>query len=206
MALDAGASVLGLVSHMPSGPGVISDELCAEIVAALQPSTQTFLLTSRVHASDIAEQHARIRSSALQLVDHVPHEALRELRHFCPGVQLVQVIHVLGDASVAEARAAAPWVDAILLDSGNPALAVKELGGTGRVHDWATSRSIRDALWPLPVYLAGGLSANNVAQAVATVQPFGLDLCSSVRTLGALDATKLARFVGAVRLAAAPGP
>ena len=206
MALDAGAAVLGLVSHMPSGPGVISDELCAEIVAALLPSTQTFLLTSRVHASDIVEQHARIRSSALQLVDHVPPEELRKLRHLCPGVRLVQVIHVLDDTAVAQAQAAAPWVDTILLDSGNPLLAVKELGGTGRVHDWATSRRIRDAVWPLPVFLAGGLNADNVAQAVAAVQPYGVDLCSSVRTLGALDAVKLGRFVGAVHLAATPGP
>lgn len=198
MALDAGATVLGLVSHMPSGPGVISDGLCAQIVAALPASTQTFLLTSRIRASDIAEQHARIRSSALQLVDHVPDEELRELRHLCPGVQLVQVIHVQGAASIAEAQAAAPWVDAILLDSGNPLLAVKEFGGTGRVHDWATSRRIRDAVWPLPVFLAGGLNADNVAQGTATVQPFGVDLCSSVRSAGSLDAAKLARFMQAV--------
>jgi phosphoribosylanthranilate isomerase len=59
---------------------------------------------------------------------------------------------------VDEAVAVAPRVDALLLDSGNPALAVKELGGTGRRHDWALSRRIREAV-PVPVFLAGGLRA-----------------------------------------------
>ncbi len=197
LAVAAGAGVLGLVSHMPSGPGVIADDLIAKIVAAVKPPTETFLLTARTDADTIAAQHQRIRASALQLVDHVPHEQLRRLRALCPGVKLVQVIHVLGDVSVAEALAVAPLVDAILLDSGNPNLEVKELGGTGRTHDWGRSRRIRDAVWPLPLYLAGGLNADNVAEAIATVQPFGLDLCSSVRSFERLDADKLARFVAA---------
>jgi phosphoribosylanthranilate isomerase len=209
LALAAGAEVLGLVSHMPSGPGVIAEALIAPIVAAVaamatsRASGQTFLLTSKTRAIDIAAQHSRIGSSAVQLVDQVPHDELRALRRLCPGVQLVQVIHVLGQAGVDQAQAVAPLVDALLLDSGNPGLAVKELGGTGRVHDWALSRRIRDAVWPLPLFLAGGLNADNVGQAIATVQPFGVDLCSGVRTRGALDAAKLARFMQAVAAATA---
>ena len=198
LALAAGASVLGLVSHMPSGPGVIADDLIADIVTTIKPPTETFLLTARTNADTIAAQHQPIRSSALQLVDHVPHEQLRRLRALCPGVKLVQVIHVVGDVSLTEALAVAPLVDAILLDSGNPNMAVKELGGTGRTHDWAMSRRIRDAVWPLPLDLAGGLNADNVAEAIAAVQPFGLDLCSSVRIQDRLDADRLARFVAAV--------
>lgn len=201
LAVAHGAAVLGLVSAMPSGPGVIDDALVAEIAAATPPPTETFLLTARTEAAAIAEQHARTRTSALQLVDHVPHAQLRRLRALCPGTRLVQVIHVLGEASVAEAMAAAPFVDALLLDSGNPNLAVKELGGTGRVHDWATSRRIRDAVFPLPLFLAGGLRADNVAQAIATVRPHGLDLCSSVRSAGRLDAGLLQAFMAAVRAA-----
>jgi phosphoribosylanthranilate isomerase len=196
-AIAAGAAVLGLVTHMPSGPGVISDALAADIAAHVrrtQAHIQTFLLTSLTTAEAIAEQHARCNTTALQLVDHVPHADLQRLRTLCPGVTLVQVIHVLGEASVAEALAAAPWVDALLLDSGNPLAPVKELGGTGRRHDWATSRRIRDAVHPLPLYLAGGLRADNVAEAITTVQPHGLDLCSSVRSDGLLDTVKLAAF------------
>lgn len=201
LAVAHGAAVLGLVSAMPSGPGVIDDALVAEIAAATPPPTETFLLTARTEAEAIAEQHARTRTTALQLVDHVPHAQLRRLRTLCPGTRLVQVIHVLGEASVDEAVAAAPYVDALLLDSGNPNLAVKELGGTGRVHDWATSRRIRDAVFPLPLFLAGGLRADNVAEAIGTVRPHGLDLCSSVRSAGRLDAARLQAFMAAVRAA-----
>jgi phosphoribosylanthranilate isomerase len=202
LAIAEGAAVLGLVSAMPSGPGVIDDETAAQVAAAIEPPIETFLLTSRTRAMDIAEQHARIRSTTLQLVDHVPHEELKRLRELCPGVKLVQVVHVQGEAAMHEAEAASPLVDALLLDSGNPLAAVKQLGGTGRVHDWTTSRRIRDAVFPLPLFLAGGLRADNVFAAMATVRPHGLDLCSSVRSGGRLDATLLRAFVAAVRSAA----
>jgi len=202
MALAAGAHALGLVSAMPSGPGVIDEALIARIaaqVARQRPEVQTFLLTPQTTAAAIVAQHQRCRTTTLQLVDHVPHGELARLRAALPGVRLVQVIHVTGEASVAEATAAAPLVDAILLDSGNPAAAVKALGGTGRTHDWALSRRIRAAVAALgkPLYLAGGLHAGNVAEAVATVRPFGLDVCSGVRQGGQLDASRLAAFMAA---------
>jgi len=202
LALAHGASALGLVSAMPSGPGVISDERVAEVAAAVRAApVRTFLLTSRTQADDIAAQHAGCGTTTLQLVDHVPPAELRRLRALCPGVELVQVIHVTDQQVVAEATAAAPLVDALLLDSGNPTLAVKELGGTGRTHDWALSRRIRDAVFPLPLWLAGGLHAGNVAQAVQQVRPHGVDLCSSVRSDGRLDVGRLAAFMQAVAAA-----
>jgi len=204
MAAAHGAAALGLVSAMPSGPGVIADARIAEIAAAVRGQPlRSFLLTARTTASAIADQHAAAGTTTLQLVDHVPHDELRRLRALCPGVELVQVIHVTGAASVDEAVAVAPLVDAVLLDSGNPALAVKELGGTGRTHDWALSRRIRDAVHPRPLWLAGGLRVHNVAQAIAAVRPFGLDLCTGVRSDGHLEGGKLAAFMQAVR--AAPG-
>ena len=199
MARAAGAAALGLVSQMPSGPGVVADELIAEVATAMSgEAVRTFLLTSRVTAAAIAAQHAQAGTTTLQLVDHVPLSELARLRQLCPGVELVQVIHVLDESSVAEALAVAPWVDALLLDSGNPGLAVKELGGTGRTHNWDLSRRIRDLVYPLPLWLAGGLRSHNVAQAIAAVQPFGLDLCTGVRSQGHLDADKLAAFMAAV--------
>lgn len=202
MALAAGASALGLVSTMPSGPGVISDSAIAQTAAALRGrAVRTFLLTASTSAEAIAAQHAMAGTTTLQLVDHVPLPELQRLRGLCPGVELVQVVHVTGDESLAEARAVAPFVDAVLLDSGNPKLAVKELGGTGRTHDWGLSRRIRDALFPQPVWLAGGLNAGNVAEAVRQVQPHGVDLCSGVRTAGQLDAQRLAQFMAAARAA-----
>lgn len=200
LAASAGAAALGLVSAMPSGPGVIDEALIARIAARVPPSVATFLLTSRTRAAGIAAQHRACRTSTLQLVDRVPHEELRVLRQLLPGVRLVQVVHVDGEPSLHEALAVAGLVDALLLDSGNPALPVKELGGTGRVHDWSVSRRIRAAV-AVPVFLAGGLNEANVGAAMQAVWPYGVDLCSGVRTDGRLDAGKLRRFIAAVAAA-----
>ena len=193
LAISAGASAVGLVSAMPSGPGPIADSLIADIAAGVPPPIATFLLTCRQDADSIIEQHAICRTSTLQLVDSMATAELEKLRARLPGIRLVQVIHVGGEESIDEARMMAPFVDALLLDSGNQKLAVKELGGTGRVHDWRISRRIRDAV-DVPLFLAGGLNAGNVAAAVAAVQPHGVDVCSGVRTDGKLDAVKLRAF------------
>lgn len=198
LAIRHGASALGLVSHMPSGPGVITDELIAEIAAAVPPPVSTFLLTARCEADAIVAQHAVCRTSTIQLVDAVAPGELKRLRRELPHVKLVQVIHVQDEASLGEALDAARHVDALLLDSGNPSLQVKELGGTGRVHDWQISRRIREQS-PVPVFLAGGLRAANIRQAIDAVQPFGIDLCSSVRVDGRLDAERLDEFMCLVR-------
>lgn len=198
MAIEAGASALGLVSAMPSGPGVITEEQIAEIAATVPPPIATFLLTSKQDVESIIEQQRRCRTNCVQLCDCVTAGSLRELKAALPGVSIIQVIHVTGPESVDEAVAVASSVDAILLDSGNPSLAVKELGGTGRRHDWSLSRKIRE-LVSVPIFLAGGLKPENVGEAIAGVQPFGLDLCSGVRTQGKLDREKLTRFFAAVR-------
>lgn len=199
-ALRAGARALGLVSEMPSGPGVIDEGSIAAVVAGVPPGTDTFLLTARTTAPEIVAQHERTRASTLQLVDAVPEDECAELRRRLPGVRLVQVIHVRGPESLDEALGAESRVDALLLDSGNPSAEVKELGGTGRTHDWRVSRRIV-AEASVPVYLAGGLDASNVRAAIETVGPYGVDLCTGVRTRGALDPDKLARFMDEVRRA-----
>ncbi|OFV89324.1 MAG: N-(5'-phosphoribosyl)anthranilate isomerase [Acidobacteria bacterium RBG_16_70_10] len=199
-AIRHGASALGLVSAMPSGPGVISEEAIAAIARAVPPGVASFLLTSRKEASAIVEQHRRLRTTTLQLCDRLEVGAHARLRQALPGIGLVQVVHVTGPESVEEAVAVAPHVDALLLDSGNPGLAVKELGGTGRRHDWGLSRSIRESVG-VPVWLAGGLTPENVTEAIAKVSPFGLDVCSGVRREGRLDETTLGRFFAAMSAA-----
>lgn len=197
IAVRHGADALGLVSAMPSGPGPISDELIAEIAATVPPPVATFLLTCRTDAEAIIDQQRCCGANTLQLVDAVPMAAYATLRRALPGIRIVQVIHVLGEQSVREANAIAPHVDALLLDSGNPHLAIKELGGTGRVHDWTHSKRIASECGK-PVFLAGGLRADNVQAAIGAVAPFGIDLCSGVRTHGLLDEQKLAAFFAAL--------
>jgi phosphoribosylanthranilate isomerase len=196
LAIDAGAAALGLVSAMPSGPGVIDEAMIAAIAAAVPREVDTFLLSAHTDAQAIALQHRRCRTTTLQLVDTLAPRELRDLRRALPRVRLVQVVHVTGPSALDEALAVAPMVDALLLDSGIPALAVKQLGGTGRTHDWAVSHEIVERAG-VPVWLAGGLNAGNVAEAIATVRPHGLDLCNGVRNEGRLDAGKLRAFFDA---------
>jgi phosphoribosylanthranilate isomerase len=198
LAIASGASALGLVSRMPSGPGPIEEALIKEIAAAVPPGVATFLLTCEQDVDAIVAQQRRTGANTIQLVDRLERGTQRDLREALPGIAIVQVIHVRGEESIDEALAAAPSVSAILLDSGNPSLAVKELGGTGRRHDWAISRQIRERV-EVPVYLAGGLRAENVAGAVREVGPFGLDVCSGVRTGGKLDPEKLDAFMSEVQ-------
>jgi len=197
LAIDAGAAALGLVGAMPSGPGPIADALIAEIAASVPPPIATFLLTSETDADAILDHVARCRTNTVQLVDAVAPSVHERLRRELPALRIVQVIHVAGEESVEEARSVAPRVDALLLDSGRPTAAVRELGGTGRVHDWRVSRAIVEAVGR-PVFLAGGLRPDNIAEAWRAVRPFGFDLCSGVRTDGRLDPAKLHGFFAAV--------
>lgn len=201
IAVAAGAHALGLVSAMPSGPGPISEELIAEITRTVPPGVDTFLLTCRSDAAGIIDQLRRTVCRTVQLVDTVEPGTYAAIRRELPNVKIVQVIHVQDRGALDEAREAEPYVDAILLDSGRPNAAVKELGGTGRTHDWSVSAALVRQV-RVPVFLAGGLREENVGDAVRAVRPFGLDLCSGVRSNGQLDAEKLRRFVAAAAASA----
>jgi len=201
LAIEHGADAIGLVSAMPSGPGPIPEQRIAEIVRMVPPGVDAFLLTSRTEAAGLVAQVRSLDFRTVQLVDRFEAGACQALAAALPGVRRVQVIHVNGEDAIADAQAAAGCVHAILLDSGEPDLPVKRLGGTGRTHDWDVSRRIREAV-PIPLWLAGGLRPDNVGEAIRRVGPFGVDVCSGVRTDGALDPDKLARFVAAVRAVA----
>lgn len=193
MAIKFGASALGLVSNMPSGPGVISEKEILEIVKIIPPAISSFLLTCETKAEQIILQQRKLKTNTIQIVDEIETGEYEELKIELAGISIVQVIHILDEKSIEQAVTASEYVDALLLDSGNPNLKIKELGGTGRVHNWEISRQIREVV-NIPIFLAGGLNAENVRQAIETVQPFGVDLCSGVRTNGKLDERKLENF------------
>lgn len=197
-AIDAGASAIGLVSRMPSGPGAIPDAQIADLARRVPPGVDSFLLTALQDPDAIIRQHRQTQTTTLQLVDELLPDGYAQLRVALPGIRLVQVVHVVDASAIDEAATVAQFVDAVLLDSGNPRLAVKELGGTGRRHDWSVSARIREQL-DVPIFLAGGLNPDNVAGAVDIVQPFAVDVCTGVRDEAfALDRDKLARFAAAV--------
>jgi phosphoribosylanthranilate isomerase len=197
LAIQYGASALGLVGKMPSGPGIIDDALICQIAKTVPPPISTFLLTSETDSSSIIEHYLKVHTSTIQLVDALKERQYQAIKLALPSVKLVQVIHVMDEQSVEEAIEIAEQVDALLLDSGNPNLATKELGGTGRTHNWSLSRKIREQI-NIPLFLAGGLNPENVQQAIQQVGPFGLDLCSGVRSNGQLDERKLDAFFKAL--------
>jgi phosphoribosylanthranilate isomerase len=197
LAIKYGASALGLVSEMPSGPGPISEDLIAKIARGLPPSVPSFLLTSKQNPSEIIAQQRRCGTNVIQLCDRLKTGDYQTLREAMPGIALVQVVHVTGEEAVNEAFAVAPHVNGILLDSGNRTLRVKQLGGTGRTHDWSISRRIREEVTS-PIFLAGGLNPENVVEGLRQVQPFGVDVCSGVRTEDKLDERKLSAFFKAI--------
>lgn len=194
IAVSFGASAIGLVAKMPSGPGPISDNVIREIASTVPPPVATFLLTSETSVNEIIKHHQRTNTNTIQIVDSLTKGTYAQLKSALPCVKIVQVIHVIDENSVDEAIRISDSVDAILLDSGNPALKIKELGGTGRVHNWELSRQIR-VNSKCPVFLAGGLKPENVRQAIETVRPYGVDVCSGVRTGGNLDIQKLENFI-----------
>lgn len=192
LAIAAGADALGLVGAMPSGPGPIADEVIAEIARRVPPPIDTWLLTSREDGAEIADHVERTGVRTVQIVKHVPPATHAEVRR--SGTRIVQVVHVEDEAALDLASRYAESADALLLDSGRPSAQI--FGGAGVAHDWAISRRIVEAM-PIPVFLAGGLHGGNVAAAIGRVRPFGVDLCSGVRTGGWLDPTKLGAFVRA---------
>jgi phosphoribosylanthranilate isomerase len=196
-AINFGATALGLVGEMPSGPGIISDAQISEITRIIPPPIASFLLTCQTGSKTIIEHQKRVNTNTIQIVDALLSGTYDEIRAALPSVKIVQVIHVIDEKTLDEALEISEKVDALLLDSGNPNLAVKELGGTGRTHNWAISRKIREQA-KIPVFLAGGLRPDNVRAAIEAVEPWGLDLCSGVRTNGKLDLVKLEAFFNEV--------
>lgn len=198
LAIRLGADALGLVGRMPSGPGVVLDDLAAQVVQQTPPPIATFMLTSETNVTEIVAHQQRVGANTIQIVDAVSPDTYAQLHAALPAIKLVQVIHVIDERNIEEAlQAVENGADTLLLDSGNPNLSVKELGGTGRVHNWTISRQIVEQA-SVPVFLAGGLNLENVRRAIDQVQPFGLDICSGVRSNGQLDATKLEAFMNVV--------
>ena len=199
-AAGVGADAIGLVSEMPSGPGVIQENLIADIAASAPPAIGIFLLTSEVEPAPIIAQQRRCGVNTVQLCDLPDPDVYPVLKKALPGIALIQVIHVRDESTVADALRVAAMVDGLLLDSGNPYGKLRELGGTGRIHNWEiSSRIAAEAV--CPVFLAGGLKASNVEEAIHLVRPYGVDLCTGVRTDDALDPGKLLAFMAAVKTA-----
>lgn len=200
LAIDAGADVLGLVGPMPNGPGQIDLPMVHRLTDRMPAGVQGWLLTTADTADAIVDAARAARVQAVQLVKGVSPEVCQAVRAAVPALRLVCVLHVDGEEAIAAARHIAPHVHAVLLDSGKIKGANPTYGGTGNTHDWQISRRVVEAV-DGPVWLAGGLTPSNVAEAIRVVRPFGIDVCSKLRVDGALDANRLSAFMAAVHTA-----
>jgi len=198
MAIAAGTDALGFVGVWPPTPRAIPDTRIAEIAKQVPPPIETFVLTSETSAEAISAHVRETGTTGVQIVHPINPEESARLAMLERSVRRIQVIHVEGPEVLELIPAYAPHIDAFLLDSGRPNALAPVYGGTGEVHDWEISAAFVEAS-PRPVFLAGGLTADNVRAAIAQVQPIGVDLCSGVRTDGQLDPDKLAAFIAAVR-------
>ncbi|NNF22858.1 MAG: phosphoribosylanthranilate isomerase [Saprospiraceae bacterium] len=198
LAIHCGAYALGLVGPMPSGPGPISPEEAGIICSYVSGKVNTFYLTSKIELNEIVNEYNLVKSSHLQLTDSTTTETRKALKIQFPNLMIVQVVHVSGEGTLTKAKTFEKESDFLLLDSGAPGKAVKELGGTGRIHNWEISKQIvRNAR--IPVFLAGGLNASNVKDAINHVNPYGLDLCSGIRTEDKLDKRKIKFFFSQIK-------
>ncbi|MEM9762697.1 MAG: phosphoribosylanthranilate isomerase [Pseudomonadota bacterium] len=194
LAAAAGAGWLGLVGPMPSGPGILTLAAAREIAGAAPEGARPILLTASETAAQVERDAAAAGVGAVQVVRHIAPVEAAALAS--TPLHYVQVIHVEDAGALDLIAPYAGHADAFLLDSGRPSEAV--LGGTGQAHDWSVSRAFVAAS-PLPVFLAGGLTPENAAEAIARVRPAGLDICSGLRPQGALDHERLTAFVAAAK-------
>jgi len=194
LAIDNGAAALGFVSDMPSGPGILADSEIRGIIDRIPPTYSTVLLSSRTDPQAIVEHQRETNANTLQLVAGVTPDDFTRAKESMPGIALIKVIHVQNAKSINLAKEYSDVASAILLDTGNPKSRKPKLGGTGVTHDWAISKMIVKTC-AVPVFLAGGLSPKNVEEAIQTVRPFGVGVCSALRPKGRLDSSLLREFV-----------
>lgn len=202
MVADAGADAIGvLVGLAHASEDELSPERAGAILAALPPFVAGTLVTHRTEVDEICRLFRAVRPQVLQLHGDVAVGAIAALRDALPGVRIVKTIHVDGERALDAARAAAPHVDAILLDTRT----ATRIGGTGLTHDWSISRRIRDGLPATPVILAGGLTPDNVAAAIRRVAPYGVDVNSGVSVRRGRKSPELVeRFVRSARSVRGP--
>ena len=197
-AVEAGADALGFVVDVPvDTPREVSTERAAELVARAPPFVTTVLVTMPEAPARAADLVERVEPDAVQVHSDLPPGDVAYLRS---RVDARVIKHV--DAATPETAARyVDVVDALLVDS----IGEDGGGGTGETHDWERTRAATADL-DVPIILAGGLTPANVAEAVATLDPFAVDVASGVEaSSGVKDHDAVAAFVAAAGRATSDG-
>lgn len=177
LAARLGADAVGvLVGLGQPSEDELDPDRAAALVAALPPFVAGVLVTHRTDPGELGRLCRVVRPQIVQLHGGVATDTVAALRAQFPALRIVGCVHVEGERTLDEARRAAGMVDGIILDTKT----ATRVGGTGVPHDWSISRRVREALPATPIVLAGGLTPDNVARAIATVGPYAVDVNSGV--------------------------
>jgi phosphoribosylanthranilate isomerase len=200
LAVEFGADAIGLlVGQLHNSPDFITPEQAKHIVGEMPPFVSTVLVTHLHDREKIAELVTDVCPSTLQLHGKSRPADTRFLRQQFPQLKISKALHANAEGVEDEAETWVKYVDAILLDTSSPE--TDQVGGTGRTHDWAVSAHMVGTLRK-PVILAGGLTPGNVANAIAKVRPFAVDVNSGIKNAaGFKDPEKLRRFIEIAHLA-----
>jgi phosphoribosylanthranilate isomerase len=195
-AVHAGADAVGcLVGLDYATPDRVDPAAARVIFESLPPFVARVLVTHRTGLADVTALMRESGATVAQLHGEFPTVAISALREALPYAAIVKSVHVTGEESIAAAVAASRVADAVLLDT----KARGRIGGTGVTHDWSISARIA-ATSSKPVILAGGLTPDNVAEAIAHVRPYAVDVNSGTRGAdGFKDHAKVRAFIDAAR-------
>jgi phosphoribosylanthranilate isomerase len=189
---EAGAGLIGVVVAEPGVvPEGIGPEAAREVLTAIRPRSRGVALSLSDDRDEICAMVDAVRPDILHLAAReIEPEDCAWVRTRIAPVRLLRAIAVRAGDAVAEADAHQEAADFLMLDSGakGPPFA----GATGETHDWSMSQSVVERS-RIPVILAGGLSAENVAQAIAAVRPWGVDSFTHTDVPGQRGKKDLAR-------------
>jgi len=190
-AAAAGADAVGFVIGVASSPRNLTMEKAKKIVEQASFSIDKVVVTVPNSINFLVKIYEKLKPDAIQIHG----ENLSEdfpFQERLPDVRLIKAIHVKSSNVVETAVKASKFFDAVLLDS----FVRGKYGGTGVVHDWELSKRVKEAIFPKPLILAGGLTPENVKDAVRFVQPYGVDVSSGVESRpGIKDPEKVLAFV-----------
>jgi len=199
LAVAAGADALGfLVGQTHTSADFIAPLTAKAIAASLPSGVIGVLVTHLTDPGDVLDLAVLTGLTTVQLHGEIWPEDVARLRRAAPDLTFLKSFHVTDEAGLAYGEAFVGLVDGFVLDTANPKTG--QIGGTGQTHDWNLSRRIVERYRSVPVILAGGLNPDNVAEAIAAVGPFGVDVNSSTKgTDGFKSEAKARAFVANAR-------
>jgi len=176
LAVSLGADAVGLIVGVRhKSEDALTPERAAHMLALIPVFVSSVLVTHLVSAEEVLALYDKVPTSTIQLHDAISEAEIEAIRRRLPWVRLIKAVGVKDGSAIDVARRFEPLVDAILVDTHTS----DRIGGTGITHDWSISRDIVRAV-RCPVILAGGLTPENLANAVALVRPYGVDVNSGV--------------------------